>query len=482
MSIEISLKVDRTQWMFQEDALFTLKLVNAGASPVQVVPPELGAGWPIFRIRNLATGEVETIRKKPPTASLTAEPAPLEPRGEMEWKFWANKVLTFPGPGEYEITAEHEWGAGAGIARSSPVSVKIEGADVAWVTGLPSNRAVSDEIHFHWGRRTDKGIRLMRSMAMNTGKPKITSIVDAGEFPKGVVPTPADPLNNEPINDSWLVWVTDRTLYFRFVPYENPKNLDYQTELPDALIRLIPTPLVRPSGDAEALLWLAGKQVNAAKLQLAYCSPAGKLMPGPELGLPISLEPRWYSTAFLSDGTRRAYLAWRDKGKVQVQSVSWTESGKFEAPKELVHTEGSFVACGVSLQNDDRVSGIVISRPDTHDDMVVATQWEHHPDGSFETGKAEQISFAEAALVDDSLVRINSSGLAHAALHASGKSWYLYRTGQGITPVVSLGDFQGPILLYLNDIQETMFVFARPGMGLCFGDANGNPMGTTMRG
>ena len=484
MALEITLKPDKTELRVQEDTLVRVVLRNGGGSPIEVVNPIQSVAWPVFKLLSKQSGVTETHRRKP-SSPLTSEiPMTLEAGKQFEWSFWLRQVLEIARPGEYELTAEYEWNAGAGIARSAPVGLKLEASNVRWAALGNCQSPTQEEFFVFW---VEAGGQLLRTTVSNYDDPQVTETAALDKVDPSITPWPSISANKGNPMIAWLTWLEggaqNPALKFRFVGLRQTEGKIFSMEMPRATIRIVPNPFMLDSQDGEVLLWMATAQPETAKLQLAVLERSGNCRPGAFLKLSSAAQPLWMQTAFPSGGERRAYLASREGESVRLKVTTWKAGGEMTELKELASLPGRFVGAGLAVMPDDTTSGMLLSRPDDRPNTILMMPWGHKLDGTFRSGEPTSVAFEDAGRIDAAKVRVNVNYGVSVALKVTGQPWRLRAPGEDFKPIGGdAGQTLEPFYLFFNSLVEPLVLYSRPGMGFFFSTPSGAEASITQRG
>ncbi len=477
MPLEITLQSPKTKIEIQDDIVMKLFLRNTGKEPIVISVPEKSQLWPVLKAKAEATGEVFVFRKKIETPGMPELSVTLQGGEKKEYSFWLKDQVEFSQPGAYEVTAEYEWDNGTGVAKSAAIMLEILPTIVLRSTLGMAQNAVTKSLTVFWTKRLKGKTLLMRTIVRNTNQAELGDTVEIGEFPADAEFVTSIAANKSNPFPTWLAWMQSDRLYHSFVDAEGKAEMPQSTKLPEGLLpRLLPSTFLTKSNHMEALMWLGTKEYDRAKLQLVLAQSDGQSGAGKDLILSSPVEPRWAGTTFLSTQERRAYFAYGEKGQVSLYSTLWDDEKPFEPLETRLSQKGRFVAAGLSLQEEDDVTGLLVTRPANKTDFLTVSRWTHYHDGRFESSEPEEVNFQYASVIDEYAIRFNDWRKPYAAVKPSGQPWHIREPEGSFTPIEGdAATAKGDLGLFFDNVGRPLLIFSRGELGLDIKTPTGNP-------
>ncbi|MCL5270485.1 MAG: hypothetical protein M1457_08040 [bacterium] len=473
MALVIEISLEQNRLNVQESTPVTIKLHNPGSQPINIANTARQVLQPVFFARNSQTGEKLAFRRPWFAGVASAAPDQLAAGEKFTWEAPLTVMAPIEAPGDYELTAEYQWDNGAKTARSTPVALTLLPVQVRSLIMGMSRQPDFAIFYLFWTQQVNGDCRLMRTMVYNHDVPTITETRFVESVPPGTEPqVSTTAIGGNPLR-TWVAWLNGRILQCRFVGDDAANEAVISEELPDVKAHILDGPVMLDTLAGEIPLWLAAPASSRSKFQLAVIGRGG-LRPAGDLLLPED-EPAWSRTVLLSNRQRRLYFAVNQENETILQQTGWGDDSEFTPVKELARHPGRVIGGGLSLLQQEIVTGVLVIQSGNSAGTLELLPWHHAPNQNFLLGEPESVVFNQAAMIDEVLVRINTNMEAFVVVRAV-RQWHYRQPGGPFAPLGgAAGVTKGPLAMFFNALQQPLFVYTKPGQGFYFCDPAGIP-------
>jgi hypothetical protein len=426
MALDLTLKFDKTDLLYQEDALFTFVLTNSGSQPVKIRDPKVEHSTLQLRVVNAKTG-IQTLYRKPVAEGATPlDEMPFAPRASVDAALTLLWLAPLE-PGDYEVSAIFLYNQEKEQAESAAVKVKVRPTTPA---GLVLDSVQPSVLYAFWvnvGGDAPELVRTRLDILPNGGVRDLLRIGPVGV--RTSVSSSRGP-NKAVVNSHWLAWLEGKTLKYQHVDKKLGPSAVKSIDLPfreaqvvAPLSSSVPTNItIRPSGSA--LVWMGDRDQRISQLLSIPLNPDGTGqaskadLPGPA--------PTWLASVQRSDKKKIALFVQAAAGTVSLSEIPWPDTPGGSVRK-LGEWKGEFVGAGVTLGFDDALHGSIFVRTgvEAHRDLE-RIDFEEDPKGTFTSKVVGRISGDPEDSFAKAIVRVSAQGVVVALLQTFKKNWFLY--------------------------------------------------------
>jgi hypothetical protein len=483
MNLQVQLKVRTTALIFQENPICQLNLINSGQTELQVLHPMFNPHMPIMRLIHVQTG-VEVLRQgKAPMSGDRYQSLP--PGQGLSYEFPLLSKVTFPAPGEYEVSAILPFDLGKQRAESKPVRFKVEPAiprNLSLVSAAGGWSGVQYGVCVNAMSDPPEIVRYGFSLSSEDG------VDDAKRVAKAtlrIVPVASAPVNQTVAHSHWIAWLEEERMYFSHIDPVLGATVVQKAKLPDVMEAEIVSPLhidalnsgqQRPTG--AALLRTGGPGDQAWQFQVVLISSVGKVKLGARTVI-TGPRPLWMMSHARTDGHRFVTFIQSIPTGIALNVVPWPDPTRpRSAANKLVEwANEDFVAAGATMTRENAIYGATLMLPTKPGigklDMVV---WTIDAEGRFAEQVREDVHWRDATPVTKAIVRVGPLGTPAALLSDDKGQWFVYWQGKVQQAPAALATAKLPLDLAFLNQAEPVFIAAEEARGFRVFQLNGQPL------
>lgn len=417
MPFTIQIKLASNELLVQQNTDCLLILANVGADRDEASHPGTSPWSLAFRVTEIKTG-IDTFYQP--------ERKPFDQDQKVAFK--AGQVdqvvvpllmkVSFPGPGEYEISAIWTWGA-AKPAESNAVRVKIQPFTPR---NLSLNRveypAFSAAV---LNAATDPPVLLRAAITLLPGRgvERLDPVAPVNLRTTGVL---SQGPNQEIMTGEWMAWIDGKKLSAAYVDSSTGASPvrsvaigegDHQIVAP-LFCAAPPDDGSRPNGAGLLSIVANGR----ATLQVFNLTPAA-IQGGPSAPLPAS--PLWIESRALSTGRRFVCYCIADSNKkLALYCMPWPGEPNFKpgAAVKLCEWSNMEFAGGTLIvdREDQMLGGLVMWNLSTRPPTLEFIYWKASTAGHYEESTCRQIQYSHDDGLSRAIVRVFQSGFFAALL------------------------------------------------------------------
>jgi hypothetical protein len=448
-----TLTLTRSSLIHQETVRCEASLTNLSDGPLNGVNRDSLPGYPLIELTPL-DGREPTWHTLAPPAGSGVEPVNLRPEDEMQVEFRLDEILTWPGPGQYELKAVYEWGGGAGRAESEPVPVEVRGSSPRSVAMFPDRGGWSDSACAAWVSPVDPFSPVCEvcfSLIAVSPEPRVTHVESLTVLPRLVKPIPSIPPNGTIPSVHWIAWMDGSSLLYARTGTSELGRLDMPGRAPTLLPPLLSSP---DSGTAEALLFDGGRLlVMEIGVEGARARLAGSLMPG---------ALRWAQAICTAEGVRMCFLLTAEEGGgSRLWRAEWTAAADSMALSYLLTCDCSFAAAGLLAARNGAIHGAIL----TGDHRIL--RWSQTPAGECLVSPEVTLLLPSDERLDPVVIRVSETGEAYTAMRGAGGAgwWVAGPGGRALRMRLNRGEL---VDILFRSGEDPVLVWADPAWGFRF--------------
>ena len=425
MALDVKLAADKTELLYQEDALLTLTLTNAGNDPLSVTDPATLHSALALKVLNVKTG-VERVYTIPREGRQPARPEkPLPPKKSIS-AARSLQDLAYLDPGEYDLSVAYPCNKGAQIAESAPLRLKI-------APTTPRNLVLDglqpDAPAGFWIDLAGPAPELVRTRFDIQLGAKVRELVRLGKASLRCVAVPSRPPNGVYSDNHWVAWIDGKELLAVYADQRLGVSSPVKMALPAGGELSIVHPLAseapgRPEIRPGCSLLLQVKDRDRGSARLVPVSIGGdRAAAGTPLDLP-GPAPVWISVFQRSDKKKLIVFAQAAAAGVALFDLPWTGG----APRKLGEFKGEFLAAAVTpAVSEDRLRGCLLLRGGIASHLEAErTDFEIAPDGAFQAKAAGRVNAEPSDYYQAARLRVSRTGEVAALLQDQKGAWHAY--------------------------------------------------------
>lgn len=483
MILDVQLKVERNELVFQENPVCRLDLMNNGQRELQVPHPMFNPHMPVMRVIHVQTGAEVFQQGKAPVTGDNYQPLP--PGGKLDYEFPLLSKVTFPAPGDYEVSAILPYDMAEERAESKPVRFKVKPA-------IPMNLSLASAAGGWSGVQYGACVNTMSdppeilrygfSLSSEDGVDYVQRVAKAA---LRSIPSLSAPANQTVAHNHWVAWLDEERMYFSHIDPVLGATAVQKSKLPAGTGAEIVSPLhlgaldpgqERPSG--AALLWIGGPAGQAWQFQTVHVSPAGDVRTGAKTLL-TGARPLWMRSHEQKDGHRFVTYVQSMPEGIVLNMVSWPDAAR---PSNKTNTlvewgKAHFLAAHTTMTREDVVYGATLMLPAEPDipklDMVV---WKLDAKGRYSEHLREDVQWEYAKPVTKAIVRVGPLGTPAALLADDKGQWSVYWQGRVQPAPAALAATKLCLDLAFLSQAEPVFIAAEQTSGFRVLQLNGEPL------
>jgi hypothetical protein len=476
MALDIIFKIDKTDLLYQEDALFTFALTNSGAKPVQIRNPKIEHSTLQLRVINVKTG-VQTLYRKPvPGGAMPLREEPLAPRATVDAALSLLWLAPLE-PGDYEISAIFLYTKETEQTESAAVKVKVRPTTPA---GLVLDSVQTTVLHAFWVNVGGDSPELVRTRLDILPGGGVGDLLHVGPVGLRTSPVASKGPNMAVVNCHWLAWLEGKSLKFQHIDKKLGASALKSVDLPFKEAKIV-APLsssvqtninIRPSG--AVLVWMGDREQRISQLLSIPLNPDGTGqaskadLPGPA--------PMWLGSFQRTDKKKIALVVQAASGMVSLSEVPWPDTPG-AVVRKLGEWKGEFVAAGMTLGFDDVLHGSIFVRTgvEAHQDLE-RIDFAEDPKGAFTSKVVGRITADPDDAFTKAFVRVSESGLVVALLQTFKGNWVLYdgKSPAALPPLVAKSPF--PLDVAFMGGKKPILVVGGKDAGLKLMNPDGSPL------
>ncbi len=485
MPLALTLELDQTDLLVQQDTPARLTILNNGPNAAVFPDPQLAPEIPSLRIVEVRSG-VEIVRQRRPYPQ--GSKLRTLPVGEsLEHEFTLMDVAHIHTPGEYLVSAIVRSNGGKDVAESAPIKITI----------TPVTPKTLDSVYVQGGHAF---IKYTVSLNLNFDPPRVTrhsmllrkggGITDAQTVAPATMisrPTLSAPRNQQVSHDHWIAWLDGLKLSAVHTSlFEGPAKPSSFSDFPkdEAVAPLLISPLsIDANSEAEgrmpgtAFLWVPSKDTGSiTAFHLVPDQP-----PAPSGNAPVpGPRPSWAMLVDPFETPRGIYFT-QERGEPaapqsQLRLLPWPRQANPGEIKTLHTLTGSVIGGDVLLDNTDTANGALLVLSDLRNRALSLQSFTYSQQAGFKAGAVHEIPWPFSTEIAASIVRIGPGGAPAALLKNPDNEWSIYTPTRGLqrvpadlSPSIAALD----LAFFGND---PVFVVGRPMNGLEILQLDGKPI------
>ena len=475
MPFTIQIKLASNELLVQQNTDCLLILTNVGSGKDEASHPGTSPWSLVFRVTEIKTG-IDSFFKP--------ERKPFDQDRKIAFNAGqADQVVvpllmkaSFPGPGEYEVSALWSWGP-AKPAESNAVRVKIHPFTAR---NLSLNRveyaAFSAAV---LNVATDPPVLLRAGITLlpGGGVQRLDPVAPVNLRTVGVL---SQGPNQTIMTGEWMAWIDGKKLSAAYVDSTTGSSAvrsvaigegDYQIVAP-LYCAAPPDDGSRPTGAGLLSITATGRAV----LQAFNLTPAA-IQPGASATL--ASPPLWIESRVLSSGRRFVcYCTAEANRKLALYCMPWPGEPNFKPGAAVKLCEWSnmeFVGGTLIIDQEDQfLGGLLMWNMSNRGPTLEFINWKAVPAGHYEELTRRQIQYSHDAGISRAIVRLFQSGFFAALLKDNSGRWMVWDPIHGETRIAPPLDTSPlPLDLAMIKTDEPILVSGTIGSGLKFSRTDG---------
>lgn len=430
MSLEISFTIQKMDLLLGEDTDCRLLLKNQSQETLMIDDPKYG-GMPFYRVVNLDTG-AEMLRKTEPVTGKVPFPVEIPP-GEIH-EAWTSlhRIVKWPAPGKYAISAVYFYGTGKEKIETEPILVSVRAVAVR---NLFLDFAHGDAVNgvFINSAAETPDVVMARFAIIDGGGLKTIE-----QLGKGTIlsrPIKSIPPNTQGHSGEWVAWTDANILHFINWDKNESSALVGKIKItgtnPDIISPLYidPTAPGVEHGNGAVLLWTDADTSEGTALSAIKLLASNKNAKAQVEGNSIVHGPRpiWSMSYARSDCSRHLVYLQSREDKLALASVPWPSGRAAIQSSPLQEWSGDFVAAGATLTSDDALRGaVLIWTGKSESRKLELIGWILDNKGELKEHYRETIPWNSSTPISDAVVKVRITGLPAVLLRRLETEWVIF--------------------------------------------------------
>ena len=434
MPIDLELKLDSVDLLYQESPICLVAAKNTGAQPIEFVSLDSPAAEVWFRSVNLKTG-VEETTKTPPRSRRDRPLGRVVPPGQsIQGRFRLLEMLPQLKPGKYEISAIIK-DAGGQKGESKPVIVAVAPTTPKNLSLVDVAGRTSAVLYGGWVNLASDPPRIVCSRFNLLEEGVVDNAIRIPKFDASPRTRPLLSMarNGLVASSHWVAWTEEDSLWFSHVDPRlgalEPSRLALPGMRAEVVAPLYTEPPAQPDRRPDGAVLLLLSEGASSRLQAFDLRPKQAVSTA-SLPLPGS-RPVWAMAHLRGNGTRLVTYVQQEGDHTVLYLTQWPSGKEPPMIRQLAKWKGRHLTGGGSLDQQDAVRGaslLMVEEPGRRGADVVA--WKLDVRGEFKSLPPQTIQWDPTKGLDSSAVRIDSQGNPSVLLRDAGGAWSLFFAGQ----------------------------------------------------
>jgi len=478
MPLDVDLKIQRTELLYQESPFCGLTLKNSGPDTVEVANPRGRPYGVTLRIIERKTG-IEVLRRKPLGRGRQPGYQPLAPGQSADVLFPLLDVAQRLVPGEYDISAIYDMKGGA-TAESKALTISVAPTTPRGLTLVSGSGGAASVLYGAWVNVGEPPTATRSRFEILRGG-GVAGTWSIAECPLRARPVLSAPANRTISHTHWVAWMEDKTL--RFTHFDGMLGAlevgSLELSVPAATLveplytESVDDPSARPDG--AALLVVSNPEGSRWQLQVARLTPTAAAVT--TVATAGGQRPVWIKSHTCKDRSHLATYIQPSGENVTLSAAPWPKPGGMGVEgKQLAEWRGKLLAASARLESDDVIHGAaaVLSGPQPETRLDVYG-WELTPAGDFRQDDPVRVPWDMQSEIDQMIVDVDKDLRPVALVKDTKGRWSLFRGEEKLELADEIATTKLPIgLAFLG--MRTVLICGKLGSGFQVVQPDGKPL------